>query len=104
MEENKEQGVYLVDGYFFAVLRPRSNEWHAAWRGLAAETGDKDQMAEDPETHECWQYGVTVWWRGRWFHEFRHRRHPALKDQATVRVPATAGWLPVAELRRRVLH
>ena len=81
-------------------LRLRSKEWNAAWRGLAARTGDSDFVGENQG--EAWQYMGSDSWTGRWTHHFRHRNHRRLGFYARVRVPASEGWTPATEdVKRR---
>jgi hypothetical protein len=75
-------------------LRRGTREWKAAWKGLVAATGDRDMLAECPQTHECWGYLCSFRDRGRWVHEFRHRNHPVRQRRWYVHVPATPGWKP----------
>lgn len=78
----------------FAVMRLRSKEWRAAWQGLAATSGDWDCTALDPQSGEVWQYMCSVWRRGRWWHEFRHRWHPVARRRLVLLVLATESWAP----------
>jgi hypothetical protein len=85
-------------------LRVRSKEWNAAWKGLAALSGDDDFVALNPRSGEVWQYMGSVE-RGAWRHEFRHRDHPSDNQRHLLRVLATAAWKPENEKRKlRLLH
>lgn len=77
-----------------ALMRIPSKEWNDAWQQLERRSGDRDRMAEDPESGEVWQYMGTAKIEGRWEHEFRHRHHPALQHRCIIRVPAAPTWKP----------
>lgn len=85
-------------------VRRRSREWHAAWKGLAAQSGDADYTAMNPIDGQIWQY-MGSWKRaGRWEHTFRHRNHPPENKWIYLAVLATPRWSAEQERKRRTLH
>jgi hypothetical protein len=84
----------------WAMLKPRSSEWNAAWKAMAERTGDADFVAMDDQTGEVWQYMGTVRRsRTAWEHEFRHRAHPTMRCRVYLTVPASKGWKPAVTAR-----
>lgn len=88
------------------MLRPRSKEWNAAWKGLAELSGDHDREAENPRSGEVWQYMGTAKRVAAWAHEFRHRDHPSTNDRLYLRVYASPSWKAEDEQhkKRQSLH
>jgi hypothetical protein len=81
-----------------------SEEWEAAWKALVKQTGDRDRAAECPVSGECWEYVSSFRDRGRWTHEFRHRRHPLKKRRWYVRVDASPDWNPEDDRPKPTVH
>lgn len=79
------------------VLLVASPEWHYAWGFLAGRTGDEDREAYNPRCRESWQYLGSFLRGGRYWHEFRHRAHPADHSRRVVHVPAREDWSPGAQ-------
>ena len=77
-----------------ALLTVGSAEWHYAWRARRRITRDGEFAAVDPGSGAAWQYLESVFALGRWWHQFRHLRHPVTRRRWYVRVPARKGWKP----------
>ena len=79
-------------------MLPDEPEWERAWDRLALMSGDRDRMAEDRVSGECWEYLCSIRYPDDpelgWLHEFRHRWHPRLQRRWVLHVPASPGWSP----------
>ena len=95
---NKQQ-VELYGVKEWALLKPRSAEWKAAWKAMAQRMNDPDCEALDPDSGEVWQYMGSLRRARLWEHEFRHRWHPRIQQRIVFSVPATRGWKPAAAER-----
>jgi hypothetical protein len=82
-----------------ARIERDSAEWNHAWSELFAAPENAGHTVEaDRNADDRWQYmGTHQYPSGNWFHEFRHRNHPAAGKRLYLNIPASAEFIPTIE-------